>query len=233
MKSHPLFLFVLDPTHIGAGGYRMGRVDLTILRDAGTGLPKVPGSSINGATRSAAIYSLSDQQRKMAMDYARATIGEKNKNHPHKGKDDPEEQGYDKWRGLAAENWDAPVVVTTNVQFFESLFSNKPSRCRKLHNIARSVVVLDEAQTLPLPLLKPCIAAIDELARNYGTTVVLCTATQPAIEDDPQRPDISFKGGLRDVRPIVSPEQRDRLFRRLSRVRFEKPMPVFCWQACV
>ncbi len=89
MKSHPLFLYALDPTHIGAGGYRMGRVDLTILRDAGTGLPKVPGSSINGATRSAAIYSLSDQQRKMAMDYARATIGEKNKNHPHKGKDDP------------------------------------------------------------------------------------------------------------------------------------------------
>ena len=89
MKSHPLFLYALDPTHIGAGGYRMGRVDLTILRDAGTGLPKVPGSSINGATRSAAIFSVSDQQRKMAMDYARATIDEKNKNHPHKGKDDP------------------------------------------------------------------------------------------------------------------------------------------------
>lgn len=89
MKSHPLYLYALDPTHIGAGGYRMGRVDLTILRDAGTSLPKVPGSSINGATRSAAIFSLPDEQRKTAMAYARATIDEKNKSHPHKGKDDP------------------------------------------------------------------------------------------------------------------------------------------------
>jgi CRISPR-associated protein Cmr4 len=89
MKSHPLYLYALDPTHIGAGGYRMGRVDLTILRDAGSNLPKVPGSSINGATRSAAIYSLPDDQRQRAMAYARATIDEKNKNHPHKGSQDP------------------------------------------------------------------------------------------------------------------------------------------------
>ena len=124
---------------------------------------------------------------------------------------------------LAMENWDAPVVATTAVQFFESLFAAAPSRCRKLHNIARSVVILDEAQTLPLKLLRPCVAAIDELARNYGTTIVLCTATQPAIEDDPRRPDgENFKGGLRDVRPIVSSEQRDSLFRRLRRVRFER-----------
>jgi hypothetical protein len=89
MKSHPLYLYALDPTHIGAGGYRMGRVDLTILRDAGSNLPKVPGSSINGATRSAAIYSLPDDERQRAMAYARATIDEKNKNHPHKGSEDP------------------------------------------------------------------------------------------------------------------------------------------------
>ncbi len=89
MKSHPLYLYALDPTHIGAGGYRMGRVDLTILRDAGTHLPKVPGSSINGATRSAAIYSLDEGQRALAMAYARATIDEKNKRHPHKGSEDP------------------------------------------------------------------------------------------------------------------------------------------------
>lgn len=89
MKSHPLYLYALDPTHIGAGGYRMGRVDLTILRDAGTSLPKVPGSSINGATRSAAIYSLDEKQRTMAMSYARATIDEKNRKHPHKGSQDP------------------------------------------------------------------------------------------------------------------------------------------------
>lgn len=86
-------------------------------------------------------------------------------------------------RRLACENWDAPVIVTTAVQFFESLYSNKPSKCRKLHNIANSVIVFDEAQMIPGCHLKPCIGAISELVLNFRATALLCTATQPAVED--------------------------------------------------
>ena len=82
----------------------------------------------------------------------------------------------------ASENWDKPVVVTTNVQFFESLFSNKPSKCRKLHNIANSVIVFDEAQMLPIDYLNPCIYMMEELIRTYRASIVLCTATQPALQ---------------------------------------------------
>lgn len=126
-------------------------------------------------------------------------------------RDDPEKyQSVHKLR-LAMENWDAPIVVTTAVQFFESLFAAKPSQCRKLHNIAGSVVILDEAQTMPLKLLRPCVATIDELARNYRASVVLCTATQPALEAP------AFEGGLTGVRELA-PEPA-RLFQQLERVR--------------
>lgn len=116
----------------------------------------------------------------------------------------------------AAENWDRPIVVTTAVQFFESLFANKPGRCRKLHNIARSVVVLDEAQTMPLKLLRPCLAALNELARGYQTSVVLCTATQPALT---QVAGLKAPEALEGVREII-PEGRD-LYARLKRVKAE------------
>lgn len=83
---------------------------------------------------------------------------------------------------LASENWDVPLVVTTNVQFFESIFANRSSRCRKLHNIANSVIIFDEAQMIPRDYLQPCVYAISELVRNYGCTAVLCSATQPALQ---------------------------------------------------
>ncbi len=85
-------------------------------------------------------------------------------------------------QAAAAENFDAPVVVTTAVQFFESFYASRPSQCRKLHNLANSVVIFDEAQMLPLSHLRPCVAAIAQLTAHFGSTAVLCTATQPALE---------------------------------------------------
>ena len=121
-----------------------------------------------------------------------------------------------------AENWDAPVVVTTAVQFFESLYAARTSRCRKLHNLTGSVIVLDEAQTMPLGLLQPCLAALDELCLNFRASAVLCTATQPAV-----RLQDGFKGGL-DIPATreLAPDPPG-LYARLRRVRVERmPGPV-------
>ncbi|MFG1431402.1 CRISPR-associated helicase Cas3' [Xanthobacter sp. V2C-8] len=123
------------------------------------------------------------------------------------------DQRLDAKRRLAMENWAAPIVVTTNVQLFESLFSHRTSRCRKLHNIANSVIILDEAQVIPLNVLRPCVAMLDELARNYGCTLVLCTATQPALLAP------RFKGGFSPETTQAlapDPERLDAAFRRVT-----------------
>ena len=119
---------------------------------------------------------------------------------------------------LAAENWDAPLVVTTNVQLLESLYASRPGRCRKLHRIANSVIVLDEAQALPANLLRPTLAALNELVTNYGCSIVLCTATQPALDKRDE-----FQIGLPQPREIIPPAQRGQLFDALKRVEIERP----------
>lgn len=110
---------------------------------------------------------------------------------------------------LAAENWDRTVIVTTNVQFFESLFSNKSSKCRKVHNIANSVIIFDEAQMLPSDYLKPCISAMEQLLRYYRSSIVLCTATQPALKGL-----LSQEIAVRELCPRV--EEQFEFFKRVS-----------------
>ncbi|MEA3493561.1 MAG: CRISPR-associated helicase Cas3' [Candidatus Margulisiibacteriota bacterium] len=139
---------------------------------------------------------------------------EHHSNYDYKEGSDNETENEYKMK-LAAENWDMPVIATTNVQFFESLFSNRPGRCRKLHNIVNSVIIFDEAQMLPTKYLKLCICALGELIKNYNCSVVFCTATQPALFDDPPE-GFELPEGMR---PLEIIENHNRLYNKLRAVK--------------
>lgn len=128
---------------------------------------------------------------------------------------------------LATQNWDAPLIVTTTVQLFESLFANRPSRCRKLHNLIGSVIVLDEVQTLPIALLHPIKNVLEELIDRYNVSVVYCTATQPPIHGKNPYFD-GFKSEL--IRNIIPPEQAEEHFATLRRVKYEQPQEAWTWE---
>lgn len=152
----------------------------------------------------------------------RGILGDRNVVEHHSGAtfDSDEETNDAKSRQrLAAENWDAPVIVTTAIQFFESLYANRPSKCRKIHNIANSVIIFDEAQMLPTSHLKPCVGMIANLVAHFGATAVLCTATQPVLNDLIQ----SFVPGIcvKEICPNVS-----KLHERFRRVSFRNAGPL-------
>ncbi len=119
---------------------------------------------------------------------------------------------------LASENWDAPIVVTTSVQFLETLLAASTRRCRRLHNVAQSVIVFDEAQCLPVHILNPLIDVFRDLVNNWGCSIVFSTATQPAFRYSP----LGLTHGLKDdeLKPILTHELRDELYKSLQRVEF-------------
>ena len=143
----------------------------------------------------------------------RDVFGDKNVLEHHSATDDDSDDCQEnplKLRSrLATENWDAPIVVTTNVQFFESLFSNKPSKCRKLHNIARSVVLMDEVQTLPVDFLNPIVSALKAYQRLFGVSFLFMTASQPilggesldALKRECREVNLSGIGDIKEISP--------------------------------
>ena len=118
----------------------------------------------------------------------------------------------EKRKELACENWDYPVIVTTTIQFFESLFSHKPSRCRKIHNIAESVVIFDEVQTLPKEVILPTLQMLKDIQKIMKTSFLFCTATQPAFE---KRQGFD---GIEDIRPLIG--NSEELYRKTKRVKY-------------
>lgn len=132
------------------------------------------------------------------------------------------EAGQERQRRLLAENWDAPIVLTTNVQLLESLFSNRPSACRKLHNLMDSVILFDEAQSLPQNLAVPTLAALSHLSAAYHSSVVFATATQPAFD---ALDDAVAKHSASGWRPVEIVPEHPVLFDTLKRVNVTWPKP--------
>jgi CRISPR-associated endonuclease/helicase Cas3 len=218
---------VLEWCRSAAGGPR-GAYSLTVPTGGGKTL-----SSLAFALRHAAVHghhrvivaspflSILDQTADVYRDVFEPTLGRPVLVEHHSNVEAERDTRVNR---LATENWDAPLVVTTQVQLFESLFANRPGACRKLHNVANSIIVLDEVQSLPVGLLDPMLDVLQQLRTNYGSTLLLTTATQPAFH----RRSI---GGWPEPKPWLDPAPTEivpaaelpGLFSALERVRVEWP----------
>lgn len=179
----------------------------------------IPYTSIIEQTAKVYMYGTdNDEEIKNNIESGRILFGEDAVLEHHSNIDPDRETNASR---LATENWDAPIIVTTNVQLFESLFASKPSDCRKLHNIANSVIILDEAQMLPPEYLKPILSTLRVLVEYFGVTVVLCTATQPALEGKIGS-QLSAFDGLQDVKAII--ERPEVLAEDFKRVEIKAPV---------
>jgi len=202
------------------------------------GLFRITAPTGSGKTRSALSFALKHAQENglrrvisvapylsitdQTADAYRALLGSDAllEHHSDAGRNDRDEGDQDPeavWRRLAAQTWDAPVIVTTAVQFFESLFSNKTSKLRKVHRIAKSVVIIDEVQTLPTDLLNPMLDMLRLLIKHAGVSVVLCTATQPPYE--------RISRGIELPEAIELAPDKEAAFEALSRVSYSWPAP--------
>lgn len=202
------------------------------------GLFRITAPTGSGKTRSALSFALEHARKNglrrvisvapylsitdQTADAYRALLGNDAllEHHSDAGRNDHDEGDQNPealWRRLAAQTWDAPVIVTTAVQFFESLFSNKTSKLRKVHRIAKSVVIIDEVQTLPTDLLNPMLDMLRLLITHAGVSVVLCTATQPPFE--------RISKGIELPEAIELAPNKDAAFEALSRVSYVWPVP--------
>lgn len=152
----------------------------------------------------------------------RSIFGEKNvlEHHSNINLNEQNESNVNEQLKLATENWDYPVIVTTNVQLFESMMASHSSNCRKLHNICNSVIILDEVQTLPTDFLQPIVDTLDTYQRIFGVSVLFTTASQPVLEGNHQgtNPNVVLRG-LRNVKEIIPPQSK--LQERLRRVELD------------
>lgn len=174
----------------------------------------IPYTSIIEQTAKIFKYGTDDDEEiKVRMRDNDVLFGEDQVVEHHSNLDPSQETGRNR---LACENWDAPIIVTTNVQLFESLFASRPSSCRKLHNIVNSIIILDEVQMLPPEFLQPILSVLRGLVKHFGVTVVMMTATQPALEGKiGSEPNVIQ--GIENVTHIIEdPESLAREFKRVD-----------------